>query len=114
MVEGETCNLLNSTGVGVSYRAEVPFSDSDTGDLHYKAMVSTLGGTSMISYPGNGEYLELTVTYRAPFGSAFGSIVLFMTVVGFVWGGLGVCLRMMASSGKVDEILEADLDVEVF
>ena len=114
LVEGGTCNLLNSTGVGVSYRADVPFSDSDTGSLHYKAMVSTLGGTSMISYPGNGEYLELTVAYRAPFGNIFGSVVLFMTVVAFVWGGLGICLRMMASSGKVDEILEANLDVEEF
>ncbi|HIF46135.1 MAG TPA: hypothetical protein EYQ73_05000 [Candidatus Poseidoniales archaeon] len=114
LVEGTVCELLNSTGVGMNYRANVPFADSDTGTLHYKAMVSTLGGTSQISYPGNGEYLELTVPYRAPFGSALGSVVLFMTVVGFVWGGLGICLRLMAASGNENEIIEAELEVEDF
>ena len=95
MAEGETCELLNSTGEGYKIVANIPIDDTDNGYLHYKSMVSTLGGTQKIAYPSDSPYHELKINYRAPYGSLFGSVMLFMTVAVFVWGGLGVCLRMM-------------------
>ena len=109
VLKGEECQLLNDSGVGYKVVADVPIGDDETGILHVKSMISTLGGTQKIEYPANYQYYELKVDYRAPFGNVFGSMMLFMTVVVFVWGGLGVCLRMMMVD---EEIKEAILDAE--
>ena len=109
VVKGETCELLNESGQGYKVVANLPIEDDENGKLHYKSMISTLGGTQKIEYPPNSQYHELKIEYRAPYGSLFGSIMLFMTVVVFVWGGLGVCLRMMMGD---EEIKEAILDAE--
>ena len=72
-------------------------------------MVSTLGGTQKIEYPPTSKYYEMKLSYRAPFGNFLGSVALFGVIATFVWGGLGVCLRMM-----MDDELEKDaiLDAE--
>ncbi|MBT7244697.1 MAG: hypothetical protein HN874_04535, partial [Euryarchaeota archaeon] len=107
--EGGECQLLNDSGTGYKVVANVPIGDDQTGNLHVKSMISTLGGTQKIEYPSNSQYYELKIDYRAPFGNVFGSMMLFMTVVVFVWGGLGVCLRMMMVD---EEIKEGILDAE--
>ena len=104
-----TCDLLNESGQGYKVVADLPIEDDETGYLHYKAMVSTLGGTQKIEYPPNSQYHEIKIDYRAPYGTMFGSIMLFMTIAVFVWGGLGVCLRMMMDD---DLAKEAILDAE--
>ena len=69
-------------------------------------MVYTLGGTQKIEYPPNSQYHEIKIDYRAPYGTIFGSMVLFATIAVFVWGGLGVCLRMMMDDQKdLDAVL---------
>ena len=94
-VEGANCELLYGAGNGSLIRAEVPVSDSETGLLHYKAMVSTLGGTKKVPYPTDLSYEVLNIDYRAPYGGAFTSLALFGIIAAMVWGGLGVCLRLM-------------------
>ena len=94
-VEGVDCELLYGAGNGSLIRAEVPVSDSETGLLHYKAMVSTLGGTKKVPYPTDSSYEVLNIDYRAPYGGAFTSLALFGIIAAMVWGGLGVCLRLM-------------------
>jgi hypothetical protein len=108
LVEGETCELLNSTGEGYIVSANIPIDDSSDGVLQYKSMISSLGGTQKVEYPQNSKYYEVDIDYRAPFGSLFGSVMLFMTVAVFVWGGLGVCLRMMMSDTTKEGILDAE------
>jgi len=108
LVEGETCELLNSTGEGYIVSANIPIDDSSDGVLQYKSMISSLGGTQKVEYPQNSKYYEVDIDYRAPFGSLFGSVMLFMTVAVFVWGGLGVCLRMMMSDTAKEGILDAE------
>ena len=101
--------MLNDSGTGYKVVANVPIGDDQTGNLHVKSMISTLGGTQKIGYPSNSQYYELKIDYRAPFGNVFGSLMLFSTVAFFVWGGLGVCLRMMMVD---EEIKEGILDAE--
>ena len=109
VAEGETCELLNDTGEGYRVVANLPVQDDDTGYLHYKAMVSTLGGTQKIEYPQGSSYYEMKVDYRAPYGNIYGSVMLFLTIAVFVWGGLGVCLRMMMDDNQMkDAILDAE------
>ena len=109
VVEGSTCELLNSSGLGYKVVADVPVEDDENGYLHYKAMVSTLGGTQKIEYPPTSQYFELKISYRAPFGYVFGSVALFGLIATFVWGGLGVCLRMMVDDEAAKEaILDAE------
>lgn len=108
-VEGESCQLLNESGEGYKIIANIPIDNDETGYLHYKSMVSTLGGSLKIEYPPNSQYYEIKMDYRAPYGTIFGSVMLFMTVAFFVWGGLGVCLRMMVDDDSTGEaILEAE------
>ena len=108
-VEEETCQLLNESGEGYKIVANIPIDNDETGYLHYKSMVSTLGGSLKIEYPPNSQYYEIKMDYRAPYGTIFGSVMLFMTVAFFVWGGLGVCLRMMVDDDSTGEaILEAE------
>ena len=107
--DGATCELLNETGQGYVVAANLPIEDDETGFLHYKAMVSTLGGTQKIEYPQNSAYHEIKIDYRAPYGNIYGSLMLFLTIAVFVWGGLGVCLRMMMDDDSMkDAILDAE------
>ena len=106
VAKGETCDLLNDSGQGYKVVANLPIEDDESGFLHYKAMVSTLGGTQKIEYPPNSQYHEIKIDYRAPYGTVFGSMVLFVTIAVFVWGGLGVCLRMMMDDqDEMDAVL---------
>ncbi len=108
LVEGESCQLLNESGLGYLVVANLPIDDTENGILHYKAMISTLGGTQKVDYPANSAYHAIKLDYRAPFGTLFGSVALFMTVAVFVWGGLAICLRMMMEDKE--EYLVAILD----
>ena len=117
VVKGETCDLLNDSGQGYKVVANLPVGDDENGVLHVKAMISTLGGTQKIEYPTNSQYYEMKIEYRAPFGNVLGSMMLFMTVAFFVWGGLGVCLRLMmvdeeevlAELVSATELIEAEV-----
>jgi len=113
LVEGENCALTNSSEEGYKIVAHVPVPEASNGELHYKAMITTLGGTQKVEYPDTTtEYYVLDISYRAPFGSLIGSIALFGTVALFVWGGLGVCLRMMMNEGEeVNVVLLVDADL---
>ena len=109
VVEDSSCELLNGSGIGYKVVADIPIADDESGTMYYKAMVSTLGGTQKIEYPANSGVYQIKVDYRAPYGTIFGSIMLFATVAVFVWGGLGVCLRMMMDDqSEIDGILDAE------
>lgn len=100
----EACTT--SAGNGTILRAMLPVSESTTGELHYKAHVSTLSGADFYQYPVGGDYLVLSISYRASFGSVFGSLFMFVVVAGTVWGGLGWALRVMLN-GPEDELAQA-------
>ena len=102
----EACTT--ASGNGTILRAMIPVTEVTTGELHYKAMVSTLSGADLYQYPANGDYYTLQITYRAAFGSFFGAMFMFTVVGTFVWGGLAVSLRIMLNPEE-DEVLEADL-----
>ena len=105
MVQGG-CSLPNANGTLL--RAMLPVSETATGEVHYKATLSTLGGINLYQYPGDGDYFVLDVTYRAAFGSVFGAFFTFTLVATFVWGGLAVALRIMLSDDE-DKVFEEDL-----
>lgn len=110
-VEGETCSVSN--GNGTILRGMVPISETATGKLHYKATVSTLSGADLYQYPSNLPYYELDLSYRAAYGSLFGSFFMFGLTASFVWGGLAICLRMMLSDDEeafdvADALLEEE------
>ena len=90
----------------------LPVSETATGEVHYKATVSTLGGADLYQYPADGHYFVLDVTYRAAFGSVIGSLFTFTLVASFVWGGLAVALRIMLSDEDEDKVYEAELRSE--
>ena len=74
--------------------------DTSVGKIQYKAMLGTTNGAFPFIYPGVGEggnYYEFTIPYRAGFGSAVLSILMFLVIASFVWGGLGYTLRAMFS-----------------
>ena len=100
-------------GNGTLLQAMIPISETQTGELHYKAQLSTRDGIDFIQYPADGNYLTLDLTYREAYGSLFGSLVLFTIVAGTIWGSLGVCLRIMLSDQE-ESIYEASvvLDAE--
>lgn len=109
VIEG-SCTLRDGDYNGTVLRATVPVSDVVTGELHYKAMLSTLSGSTLFEYPANGNYNVLDISYRAPYGGVFASLALFGVIVVLVWGGLGVCLRLMMDSGDDDVIMDATLE----
>ncbi|MDA8790459.1 M14 family zinc carboxypeptidase [bacterium] len=110
-VEGETCSVSN--GNGTILRGMVPISETATGKLHYKATVSTLSGADLYQYPSNLPYYELDLSYRAAYGSLFGSFFMFGLTASFVWGGLAICLRMMLSDDEeAFDIADALLEEE--
>jgi hypothetical protein len=102
----EACTT--SQGNGTILRAMIPVPEVSTGELHYKATVSTLTGADLYQYPANGDYYTLEITYRAAFGSFFGAMFMFTVVGTFVWGGLAVALRIMLNPEE-DGVLEAEL-----
>ena len=106
MVEGG-CPL--AAGNGTLLRAMLPISETATGEVHYKATVSTLGGTDLYQYPTDEPYYTLEVTYRAAFGSVPGAFFTFTVVATFVWGGLAVALRIMLSDDDDDTVSAKDL-----
>ena len=109
MVEGG-CSL--AAGNGTLLRAELPVSETATGEVHYKATVSTLGGADLYQYPADGDYYVLDVTYRAAFGSVFGAFFTFSLVATFVWGGLAVALRIMLGDDDEDKVFETGPPLE--
>ena len=99
-----------AAGNGTLLQAMVPVSETQTGELHYKAQLSTRDGIDFIQYPADGNYFTLDLTYREAYGSLFGSLVLFTLVAGTIWGGLGVCLRMMLQDQE-DSVIDMTADV---
>lgn len=99
-IADQSCSLPD--GNGTILRAMLPVSETATGEVHYKAMVSTLGGADLFLYPSDGSYYVLDVTYRAAFGNLAGALFTFTLVATFVWGGLAVALRIMLTGD--DEI----------
>ena len=106
----EACTT--ASGNGTILRAMIPVAEVSTGELHYKATVSTLTGADLYQYPANGEYYTLQITYRAAFGSFLGAMFMFTVVGTFVWGGLAVALRIMLNPEE-DAVLEAELRSEL-
>ena len=53
-----------------------------------------LSSPSFSSIP-SGTYYVADIPYRAPFGSAMMSFMLFAVVAGAVWGGLAKCLHLI-------------------
>ena len=101
--------LSNGFESGKVLRAMLPVPDDFSGIVYYKAELSTLDGADLLQYPDQGEHYSFDVEYRAPYGGVAGSLMLFLVVVVFVWGGLGICLRMMMDD---EEAKEAILDAE--
>lgn len=101
-----TCNLLNGEN-GTIIRSNLPISDTISGEVHYKAMLGTLGGGDMYLYPSNGDYYVLSIDYRADYGTFGGALFMFLIVAGFVWGGLAICLRMMLTDQGEKEFMDA-------
>lgn len=98
-------------GNGTLLQAMIPISETQTGELHYKAQLSTRDGIDFIQYPADGNYLTLDLTYREAYGSLFGSLVLFTLVAGTIWGSLGVCLRIMLTDQE-ESVYEASAVLE--
>ena len=103
------CDLLNGEN-GTVIRSNLPVPDTVSGQVHYKAMLGTLGGGDLYLYPANGEYYVLEVDYRADYGTLFGALFMFFLVTSFVWGGLAICLRMMLVDENEKEFAEALLE----
>ena len=101
-----TCSLLNGEN-GTVLRSNLPIPDTVSGQVHYKAMLGTLSGGDLYSYPPNGDYYVLEIDYRADYGGLFGALFMFVIVAGFVWGGLAICLRMMLVDENEKEFADA-------
>lgn len=110
-VQEESCVLLDGSN-GTILQADVPVPDDTSGELHYKVMLGTLSGSFLFEYPNKGTYHTMSIVYRAPYGSTFGSFMLFAIIASSVWGGLGVCLRMMVSDQE-NALAELDATEEV-
>jgi len=106
----EECPL--AAGNGTILRAMLPISETTTGELHYKAVVSTLGGADFYQYPSDGNYLVVPLSYRAAFGNSVGAFLMFVIVAGTVWGGLAVALRIMLDDEDEGEVKANDLRQE--
>ena len=97
---GLNCTLNNGQE-GTLISANLPVPEDKSGKLHYKSMLGTRSGTFPFAYPAPmGTYFVIDIPYRAPFGSAMLSFMLFAVVAGAVWGGLGKCLHLILSGDK--------------
>ncbi len=101
-----TCTLINGEN-GTVIRSNLPIPDTISGEVHYKAMLGTLGGGDMYLYPANGDYYVLSIDYRADYGTFGGALFMFLIVASFVWGGLAICLRMMLTDEEEKEFMDA-------
>ena len=94
---GEDCELRDGTN-GTIISSSVPIPDTSVGKLQYRAQLGTTNGAFPFTYPtleDGGNYYELTMPYRAGFGSAVMSVLMFLFIATIVWGGLGFLLRVM-------------------
>ena len=94
---GSSCELLDGSN-GTVLQAHIPAPDSSVGKIHYKAMLGTTNGAFPFSYPTVAEganYYELSIPYRASFGSSVLALLMFSLIATMVWGGLGYTLKEM-------------------
>ena len=94
---GADCQLKDGTN-GTVLTSTVPIPDTSVGKLQYRAQLGTTNGAFPFTYPtieDGGNYYELTMPYRAGFGSAIMSVLMFAFIAGVVWGGLAFLLRTM-------------------
>ena len=93
---GESCVLLDGTN-GTRIVSHVPIPDTSVGKIHYKAMLGTINGAFPFTYPNSdtANYYELSLPYRAPFGSGVFALLMFAFIATMVWGGLGYTLKAM-------------------
>ena len=98
----DQCTLLDGSN-GTRLVSLVPLPDTSVGKIQYKAMLGTTNGAFPFTYPtleDGGNYYELSIPYRAGFGDAILSILMFLVIATFVWGGLGFTLREMFSEDE--------------
>jgi len=98
----EQCDLLDGSN-GTRLVGDIPLPDTSVGKIQYKAMLGTANGAFPFSYPTveeGGNYYELSIPYRAAFGDAILSIMMFLVIATMVWGGLGFTLREMFSEDE--------------
>ena len=98
----EQCDLLDGSN-GTRLVGDIPLPDTSVGKIQYKAMLGTANGAFPFSYPTveeGGNYYELSIPYRAAFGDAILSILMFLVIATMVWGGLGFTLREMFSEDE--------------
>ena len=96
-IKGESCELRDGTN-GTILTSSVPIPDTSVGKLQYRAQLGTTNGAFPFTYPtleDGGNYYELTMPYRAGFGSAVLSVLMFAFIATIVWGGLAFLLRVM-------------------
>lgn len=96
-IKGESCELKDGTN-GTILTSSVPIPDTSVGKLQYRAQLGTTNGAFPFTYPtleDGGNYYELTMPYRAGFGSAILSVLMFAFIATIVWGGLAFLLRVM-------------------
>ena len=108
----EQCDLLDGSN-GTRLVGDIPLPDTSVGKIQYKAMLGTANGAFPFSYPTveeGGNYYELSIPYRAAFGDAILSILMFLVIATMVWGGLGFTLREMFSED--DRILGMPEEIE--
>tara|TARA_B100000925_G_scaffold276452_1_gene243613 strand:- start:957 stop:3053 length:2097 start_codon:yes stop_codon:yes gene_type:complete len=94
---GADCQLKDGTN-GTVLTSTVPIPDTSVGKLQYRAQLGTTNGAFPFTYPtieDGGNYYELTMPYRAGFGSAIMSVLMFAFIATIVWGGLAFLLRVM-------------------
>jgi len=92
----ESCVLLDGSN-GTRIVSHIPIPDTAVGKIHYKAMLGTTNGAFPFTYPNSdtANYYELSLPYRAPFGSGVFALLMFTFIATMVWGGLGYTLRAM-------------------
>tara|TARA_B110000438_G_scaffold187193_1_gene178871 strand:+ start:33 stop:2168 length:2136 start_codon:yes stop_codon:yes gene_type:complete len=99
---GSPCILLDGSN-GTVLQAQIPVPDSSVGKIHYKAMLGTTNGAFPFSYPTMTEgpnYYELSIPYRASFGSSLMALLMFALIATMVWGGLGYTLKEMFNDDR--------------
>jgi hypothetical protein len=99
---GSSCILLDGSN-GTVLQAQIPVPDSSVGKIHYKAMLGTTNGAFPFSYPtmtDGPNYYELSIPYRASFGSSVMALLMFALIATMVWGGLGYTLKEMFNDDR--------------
>ncbi|HIE63620.1 MAG TPA: hypothetical protein EYG14_00145 [Candidatus Poseidoniales archaeon] len=97
-----TCILLDGSN-GTIVEAGIPVPDTSVGKIHYKAMLGTTNGAFPFTYPTleeGGNYYEISIPYRAGFGSTILSLMMFAFIATMVWGGLGYTLKEMFNDDR--------------